>query len=69
MVRCLRHLQRNAKDLEDELDLQPAAETVALFIWWIDGVFDLKKRHCRAEISAEKYQAQAVRAGFGPIWP
>ena len=59
MVRCLRHLQRNAEDLEDELELQAAAETVALFIWWIDGVFDLKKQHRRAETSAERYQAQA----------
>ena len=59
MVRCLRHLQHNAEDLEDELGVQPAAETVALFIWWIDGVFDLKKQHRRAEICAEQYQAQA----------
>lgn len=59
MVRCLRHLQRNAEDLEDELVEQPAAETVALFILWIDGVFELKKQHRRAEISAEQYQEQA----------
>jgi len=59
MVRCLRHLQRNAEDLEDELVIQPAAETVALFVLWIDGVFDLKKQHRRAEVSDEQYQEQA----------
>lgn len=59
MVRCLRHLQHNAEDLEDELVVQPAAESVALFILWIDGVFALKKQHRRAEICAEQYQAQA----------
>ena len=59
MVRCLRHLQRNAEDLEDELVQEPAAETVALFVLWIDGVFDLKKQHRRPEISVEQYQEQA----------
>ena len=59
MVRCLRHLQRNAEDLEDELIEQPAAETVALFVWWIEGVFSLKKQHRCEEISAEQYQEQA----------
>jgi len=59
MVRCLRHLQRNAEDLEDEWVEQPAAETVALFVLWIEGVFSLKKQHRREEISAEQYQEQA----------
>jgi len=59
MVRCLRHLQRNAEDLEDEWIEQPAAETIALFVWWIDGVFDLKKRHRRAEMTVEQYHEQA----------
>ena len=59
MVRCLRHLQHNAEDLEDELIEQPAAETVALFVWWIEGVFSLKKQHLCKEISAEQYQEQA----------
>jgi transposase len=59
MVRCLRHLQRNAEDLEDDLGEQPAAETLALFVWWIDGVFDLKKQHRRAEVTGEQYHEQA----------
>ncbi|MCP4685463.1 MAG: IS66 family transposase [bacterium] len=57
MLRCLRHLQRNAEALEDRQS-DEAAETMALFILWLDGVFSLKKQV--GELSGVEYQEQAT---------
>jgi hypothetical protein len=56
MLRCLYHLQHNAEDLEDAQEGE-AAETIALFVLWIDGVFSLKKRV--EELSGVEYQQEA----------
>ncbi len=58
MLRCLRHLQRNAEDLEDAQSGEPA-ECIALFILWIDGVFELKKKHRAEELKPAQYDEQA----------
>ena len=58
MVRCLRHLQRNAEELEDAQS-DEAAESIALFILWIDGVFELKKKHRAEKLESAQYQQQA----------
>ncbi len=58
MLRCLRHLQRNAEDLEDAQS-DDAAERIALFILWIDGVFDLKKKYRAEELEPTQYDEQA----------
>jgi len=56
MLRCLNHLLHNAEDLEDAQEGE-AAETIALFVLWLDGVFSLKKQV--EELSAEEYQEEA----------
>ncbi len=56
MLRCLNHLLHNAEKLEDSQEGE-AAETIALFILWLYGVFSLKKQV--EELSAEEYQQEA----------
>jgi transposase len=56
MLRCLGHLLHNAEKLEDSQEGE-AAETIALFILWLHGVFSLKKQV--EELSAEEYQQEA----------
>jgi transposase len=59
MLRCLRHLQRNAEDLEDVQSDEATAEGIALFILWIDGVFELKKKHRAEKLTPAQYHEQA----------
>lgn len=57
MLRCLLHLKRNVQAMEDRQTAQ-AAEQIALFTLWIDGIFDLRAN--RASMSGQEYLDEAV---------
>lgn len=57
MLRCLLHLQRNAKALEDSQEGE-AAEAMGLFVLWLKGVFALRQR--AKDLTAAKYSREAA---------
>lgn len=57
MLRCLLHLLRNGEDLETLQSGTIAGEAMSLFVLWIEGVFDLRRR--ADGLSQKAYQQEA----------
>lgn len=63
MLRCLLHLMHNAEELEDAQEGE-AAEAMALFVLWLNGVFDLRQRADQLDVAAYREEATAMIGWF-----